>query len=235
VTRRCGAVVALDSIETTFESGRIVAVVGANGAGKSTLLRILAGLTGPDSGEVFLDGRRLDLGDLEMRRRIGFLPDFPGLFPEDSLLANLAITLRLYHADGPEAGPRVLGLLEELDLLTSAEMPAGTLSRGQAYKTALTGLIASAPDLWLLDEPLASGMDPRGLAVLRREMRAAARSGRTLLFTTQLVELAESLADTLLVLRNGAAVWQGPPGELRRAASAPGGEALADLLPPQEP
>lgn len=65
-----------------------------------------------------------------MRRRIGFLPDLPGLFPEDSVLAYLALTPRLYHADGADDGPRVRGLLEELDLLTCAEMPAGSLSRG---------------------------------------------------------------------------------------------------------
>jgi len=227
-------VVALDSVSAVFEPGRIVAVVGANGAGKTTLLRVLAGLSGPDDGEVFLDGRPFDRGDLTARRRIAFLPDFPGLFPEETVLRNLAITLRLYGADGPGAEQRVLDLLGDLDLLPACEMPVGTLSRGQTYKTALAGLVVSAPDLWLLDEPLASGMDPRGLSVLRREMRSAARRGRTLLFTTQLVELAENIADRILVIRNGKVVWQGPAAALRQIAASPAGAELADLFPPPE-
>ncbi|MFO1460775.1 MAG: ABC transporter ATP-binding protein [Verrucomicrobiota bacterium] len=230
VTKRYGSATALSRVSLTLEPGQIVAILGPNGAGKTTLLRLLAGIAGPDHGDVLLDEVPFDRNNFGMRRRIGFLPDFPALFPEESVLRNLAITLRLYEADSPGAETRVLDLLEALDLLPLIEMPAETLSRGQAYKVALTGLVAAAPELWLLDEPLASGMDPQGLAVLRREVRSAAARGSTILYSTQLVELAEDFADRVLVIAEGAIRAFGTLSELRAAAGAPEGADLATLF-----
>ncbi|MBL9173806.1 MAG: ABC transporter ATP-binding protein [Verrucomicrobiales bacterium] len=230
VTKRYGSTTALSRVSLTFEPGQIVAVLGPNGAGKTTLLRLLAGIAGPDHGEVRFDGVPFDRNDFGMRRRIGFLPDFPALFPEETVLRNLAINLRVYEADGPGQESRVLDLLEGLDLLPLIDMPTETLSRGQAYKVALTGLVAAAPELWLLDEPLASGMDPQGLSVLRHEVRAAAARGSTILYSTQLVELAEDFADRVLVIAEGAIRAFGTPSELRTAAGAPEGADLATLF-----
>lgn len=134
VTKRYGSAVALDRVSLVLEPGQIIAVLGPNGAGKTTLLRLLAGIAGPDRGEVLMDGVPFNREASATRRRLAFLPDFPALFPDQTLLRNLAIGLRLYEADRPGVEQRVLDLLEELDLLTLAEMPAETLSRGQAYK-----------------------------------------------------------------------------------------------------
>ncbi|MCX5789345.1 MAG: ATP-binding cassette domain-containing protein, partial [Elusimicrobia bacterium] len=112
--------------------------------------------------------------DLELRRQIFFLPDFPPMLDGVSMLANLGVLLKVYAADGPGAPERLVDWLQKLDLLELAEKPIDTLSRGQIYKSALAALLTIDPELWLLDEPLASGMDPRGLSVLRSEVRAAA-------------------------------------------------------------
>jgi ABC-type multidrug transport system ATPase subunit len=152
------------------------------------------------------------------------------LFPEETVLRNLAITLRLYEADRPGVERQILDRLEELELLGHAEMPAETLSRGQAYKTALIGLATVSPELWLLDEPLASGMDPLGLSVLRREVRAAAAAGRTVFYTTQLIEMVEGFADRVLLIAEGAVRACGTLEELRVAAGAPEGQVLASLF-----
>lgn len=230
VTKRYGSTIALNQVSLNLDPGQIVAVLGPNGAGKTTLLRLLSGVSSPDRGELWLDGEGFDRDDLPTRRRIGFLPDFPPLFPEESVLRNLAIQLRLYEADQPGVEDRVLQLLEELELLTLAEMPAGTLSRGQAYKAALVGLIAADPELWLLDEPLASGMDPLGLSVLRREVRRATALGRTVMYTTQLIEVAEGFADRVLVIADGLVRAFGTVPELQAAAGAPEGQVLATLF-----
>jgi len=230
VTKRYGSTIALNQVSLTIEPGQIIAVLGPNGAGKTTLLRLLAGISGPDRGEVCFDGREFDRNDLFMRRRLAFLPDFPPLFAEQSVLRNLAIALRLYAADRPGVETRILTLLEELELLQLAEMPAGTLSRGQAYKTALIGLVTAASELWLLDEPLASGMDPLGLHVLRREVRAAVAAGGTVIYTTQLLEMVEGFADRVLVIADGQVRAFGTLSELRVAAGAPEGQVLATLF-----
>lgn len=230
VTKRYGRTVALEGVSLILDPGQIVAVLGPNGAGKTTLLRLLAGISGPDRGEVHFDGTRFNRNDVATRRRLMFLPDFPPLFPDESVLRHLAILLRLYRADSPGVEKRILDLLEELELLRLAEMPTATLSRGQLYKAALTGLITADPELWLLDEPLASGMDPLGLMVLRRELRAAAAAGRTVLYTTQLIEMAEGFADRLLVIAEGRVRAFGTPAELRAAANVPEGQVLARLF-----
>ncbi len=194
---------ALDGVSVQIEAGQIVAVLGLNGAGKSSLLRCCAGLLSPDSGSVYYDGVELTRDDLPMRRRFLFFGDQPALFRDQSILRNIAIVLRLYDRDGVEAEDRVIALLEEFDLLPLARCPLSVLSRGQAYKAALVALLAADPEIWLLDEPFASGMDSLGLAAFRRHAREAVGRGRTILYSTQLLDLAERLSDRVLILHDG--------------------------------
>ena len=177
---------ALDSVSMSLEPGQVVAVLGANGAGKSTLLRVLSGLVKADHGEVRYDDRLFRHDDLELRRRIFFLPDFPPMLDGVSMLANLGVLLKVYASDGPGAPERLVDWLQKLDLLELAEKPINTLSRGQIYKSALAALLTIDPELWLLDEPLAS-----------------ATRGRTVVFSTQILEAAERLADRACVLHRG--------------------------------
>ena len=203
VSKRFGSTRALDRVSLEIEPGQIVVLLGANGAGKTTLLRLLAGVISPDSGDLHFDGVEFRRDDLALRRRFFFLPDFPALLPEESALHNIALILRVYGADAPGVEQKVLELLREFELLPHAEAPVQTLSRGQIYKVALTALIATDPPLWLLDEPLASGMDPMGLVAFRRHAREATQRGRTLVYSTQVLEAAERFGDRVCLLHEG--------------------------------
>jgi ABC-2 type transport system ATP-binding protein len=204
VTKGYGTLRALDGATVAFPKGKITCVVGLNGAGKTTLLRCLAGLSVPDDGSVFLDEELLNRGRLDLRRRFYFLPDTPTLFDDQPVSRNLSRILHLYEADNrPEMSQRVGQLLEDLDMLALVEKRADTLSRGQYYKVGLCLLLAIDPDLWLLDEPFASGMDPQGITVFRRAARAAANAGKTVIYTTQLIDLAEKFSDQICVLNQG--------------------------------
>ena len=172
---------ALDHVKLEFAPGQIVALLGPNGAGKSTLLRLLAGVIAPSKGEIYFDDEPFRRDRLDQRRRFHFLPDFPFLFPEQTVLRNLSIPLRLYEADGAGAEERVLALLREFDLLPLAQTPVAALSRGQAYKTGLCALLAVDPEVWLLDEPFASGMDSHAINAFKAHARTAAARGRTVL------------------------------------------------------
>jgi len=151
---------ALDYVSLEIEPGQIISVLGVNGAGKTTLLRCLAGIAAPDKGEILFDGQEFRRDRLDLRSRIYIMPDFPFLFWEHSIVRNIAMILRLYQADDAGAERRVLELLREFDLLPLALRPVHSLSRGQLYKAGLTALIAADREVWLLDEPFASGMDP---------------------------------------------------------------------------
>ncbi|MCI0541395.1 MAG: ABC transporter ATP-binding protein [Verrucomicrobiales bacterium] len=203
VTKRFGRTRALHKISLEFSSGEIIAILGPNGAGKTTLLRSLAGIVGPDEGEIYFDDRPLRRDDLALRQRFFFLPDFPFLFWDQSVLRNIGIVLRLHGADGSGAEDRALELMRDFDLLPLAASPASSLSRGQAYKTALAALITANPDVWLLDEPLASGMDPLGLSAFKQHARTAASQGRTVIYTSQLLDVAERFSNRICVIHEG--------------------------------
>ncbi len=203
VRKDYGSMRALDHAKLEISPGQIVALLGQNGAGKSTLLRCLAGVIAPTGGEIYFDDEPFRRDRLDQRRRFMFLPDFPFLFPEKTVLRNLSIMLRLYEADGAGVEERVLALLREFDLLALAQMPVAALSRGQGYKTALVGLLAVDPEVWLLDEPFASGMDPHGINAFKTHARAAITRGRTVIYSTQILEVAERFCDRACVIQEG--------------------------------
>jgi ABC-2 type transport system ATP-binding protein len=203
VVKSYNSVRALDQVSLQIDPGQIVSILGPNGAGKTTLIRCLAGISAPDRGAVYLDGEEFQRDRLDLRRRLLLLPDFPFLFWEQSILRNISIVLRLFEADKSGAENRVLELLRDFDLLPLALRPVYSLSRGQTYKAALVALIAADPDLWLLDEPFASGMDPHGIDAFKRHARAAAARGATILYSTQLLDVAERFSDRVCVIHKG--------------------------------
>ena len=194
---------ALDGVSLEIAPGQIVTLLGPNGAGKTTLIRLLAGIAAPDKGDIYFDDQEFRRNRIDLRRRIHILPDFPFLFWDQTVLRNIAIVLRLFEADGAGAEERVLELLRDFDLLPLALRPAASLSRGQAYKTALVAMIAANPEVWLLDEPFASGIDPHAIDAFKRHSRAAAGRGRTIFYTTQLLDVAERFSDRACVIHKG--------------------------------
>src|SRR5262249_36705399 len=158
------------------------------------------------------------------------LPDFPLADSEMKMLRHIGLVLRLYEADGPGIEERVIELLRDFDILSLIDEKMGTLSRGESYKAALTALIAVDPQLWMFDEPFASGMDPRGLQAFRRHIAAAAERGRTILFTTQILELAEAHADLACIVHGGAVRAFDRIDALQARSRDPQGSALAEIF-----
>ena len=203
LVKRFGSLRALDRVSLEIEPGQIISLLGPNGAGKSTLLRCLAGIIGPDEGQVYFDDQPFRRDQLDIRRRFYFLPDFPLLFSNQSVLRNVSIFIRFYEVEKEGVEDRVVELLRDFDLLPLAEAPLFTLSRGQLYKAALVALMAADPEVWFLDEPFASGMDPHGINAFKRRALDAARRGRTILYSTQLLDLAERFSDRVCVIHQG--------------------------------
>jgi ABC-2 type transport system ATP-binding protein len=203
VSKAYGPIRALDRVSLQIEPGQIISLLGLNGAGKTTLLRCLGGIAAPDCGGVYFDDEEFTRDRMDLRRRFQILPDFPFHFWDQTVLRNIAIVLRLFGADKPGAEQRVLGLLRDFDVLPLALRPAASLSRGQSYKAALVALIAADREVWLLDEPFASGMDPHGIEMFKRHAREAAERGRTIIYSTQLLDIAERFSDRVCVIHQG--------------------------------
>ncbi len=229
VTKKFKSLPALDTVSLNIEPGQILALLGPNGAGKTTMLRCLAGITAPDSGQMLFDGEEYVRGRTDLRRRFHFLPDIPPVFEEWSPLQHLGMALRLYERDQAGQEDRVLELLRDFDLLPMANAPFATLSRGQRFKAVLITLMAVDPEVWLLDEPFASGMDPHGINVFKRRAREAAALGRTIIYSTQILDAAERFSDRICVIHRGKVRAYTPTAELRKQG---GGDtsALDDLF-----
>jgi len=194
----------LDKINLSFDQGQIIALLGANGAGKTTLLRTLSGIVAPDSGELLFDEQKFSRTRLDLRQRFHFLPDFPALYDDWTLLQHIGMVLRLYGVTDKNVESKTLDLLKEFDLLPLIDSLLGTLSRGQRYKAALVAMIAVDPELWLLDEPFASGMDPNGLNAFKRwATEAVTQRKRTVIYSTQILDSAERFSDCICVIHKG--------------------------------
>lgn len=203
LSKSYGAVAALTDVSLTITPGQVVALLGANGAGKTTLLRCLAGVAAPDDGEIRYDDEVFRRDRVDLRKRFAFLPDAPFVYPGMSVLNHIGMVLAVYETPTDGIEDRVVGLLRDFELLALADVPFSRLSRGQAYKGALVALLAADPELWMLDEPYGSGMDPHGIAAFRWHAARAAERGRTVIYSTQLLELAEHHSDRVGIVHRG--------------------------------
>ena len=202
--------VALDNIDLDVESGQLIAVVGTNGAGKSTLLKTIATLLTPSSGDLLIDGEVLTIRRVDLRRRLHFLDESPELL--GSVVNHICRVVHLYERDLNGLKDKIVQWLKEFELLGVAH--ARGLSRGQKYKAAFVGLCAACPDLWLLDEPFAAGVDPLGISAIKRAINKAVGSGATVIYSTQIVDLAESFSDRVLVMNSGQIALDIPTDQL---------------------
>lgn len=223
---------ALRDVGLEIEPGQVVALLGPNGAGKTTLLRCLAGLVVPSRGKITYDGEAFNRARLDLRKRFLFLSDFPVFLSGYDIVRRIAITLALYDRPVEGIEERVVSLLKEFDLTSKDDSPLEQLSRGQAYKASLVALLAVDPEVWLLDEPLASGMDPHGITSFKRHARAAAARGRTVIYSTQILDSAESFSDRICVLDDSRVKAYERIDDLRRLEGVQGGvlESLFERL-----
>jgi heme ABC exporter ATP-binding subunit CcmA len=196
VSKLYGRFAALRHVTATFESGRCYLLLGENGAGKSTLLRVLAGLLRPTLGTV----RVVDRPATEVRGRVGYMSHAAMLYDELTARENLEYTTKLYPGQlclSPDRALRMVGLDPAL------MRPVGQYSQGMRQRTSLARVLLSQPELLLLDEPF-SNMDrasaERMLALLA-ELRG---NGRTIVLTTHQRELAEPMANVVLMMQSGA-------------------------------
>jgi len=193
----------IQSLSAEIKPQTLLAITGVNGVGKTTLLNILAGVTGTEQGWIEFDDQPFHRDNVEQRQKLCYLSDYHHLFPDNTLLENIAIHLKLWQSDTTAIDEKVMQWLEEFDMLEHANSHVGTLSRGQHYKASLIALMAVDPELWIIDEPFASGMDPQGITMFRKYARERVETGGTVIYTTQLLDLAETFSSRIWVLDHG--------------------------------
>ena len=224
VTKRYGDFVAVGDLSLEVPAGMIYGVLGPNGAGKTTTLRMVNDILGPDEGEIRL------FGDLPpgraAARRIGYLPEERGLYPKMKVVEALRFFGELRGLSGREAGVRAGRWLERLELGSWAQRKVQDLSKGMQQKVQFAAALLHEPDLLILDEPW-SGLDPINAEVLREIVLEQRAAGRTILFSTHLMEQAEKICDFVCLIVRGRKVLEGPLDRIKREAAGDRLVALA--------
>jgi putative spermidine/putrescine transport system ATP-binding protein len=213
VEKQFGGIVAVRALDLSVDQGRFVALLGPSGCGKTTTLRMIAGLEQPSAGDIFVKGRRVN--DVPVHRRnFGMVFQNHALFPHKTVFDNVAFGLKYRKVPTAEIGTRVRRALEIVRLPSCEERFPAQLSGGQQQRIAVARAIVIEPDLLLFDEPLSS-LD----AGLREEMRIELKRiqhtlGITTVFVTHDQAEALSMADKVVVMRDGRKEQEGAPNEV---------------------
>jgi ABC-2 type transport system ATP-binding protein len=227
---------AVDSVTLEIRPG-ICALLGANGAGKSTLLKLLTGLVSPDIGEIRIAGVDIasrSTDSTEVRKLIGVLPEDLGLFDDLSIYEHLNLTGPIYGLSMQETDRRAEILLRLLALDHAPRTPLRECSFGMRKKTALAMALLHDPQVLFLDEPF-EGIDPSASKVIASTLSTLAGRGKTILLTSHILPLVESLASRTLILHQGSVAWDftgsTPAGSLAKVYFGIVGEPHVEALP----
>jgi ABC-2 type transport system ATP-binding protein len=209
LVKRYGARTAVQDLSFRVPQGAIYGVLGPNGAGKSTTLRMIVGVLSPTAGRISLMDGPISRQTL---RRVGYLPEERGLYRSMTTRGAIAYLARLKGVPAGRAFKRADELLRTHGLGEVRSKKIKTLSKGMAQKVQVLAAIAHEPELIIFDEPFA-GLDPVNQRVLEETIRAQAAAGRTILFSTHVMEHAERLCDRILLIAGGRKAFEGTVSE----------------------
>jgi len=221
-----GEVKALDGLDLVVPEGTVLGLLGPNGAGKTTTVRILTTLLLPDAGRATVAGYDVVRDDAQLRRIIGLSGQYAAVDENLTGRENLVMFGRLYHLGKAVARARAGELLEQFDLADAAGRPVKTYSGGMRRRLDLAASLIVHPQFLFLDEPT-TGLDPRGRIGMWDVIANLVREGATLLLTTQYLEEADRLADTIAVVDRGRVIASGTADELKAQV---GGERVEVVI-----
>ena len=215
LTRRFGAITALDHLSFSVPSGEVVGFLGPNGAGKTTAMRAVFGLTDLEAGEVRWAGEPIGR---QHRNRFGYMPEERGLYPNMPVGVQVAYLGRLHGLSAADAAASAHHWLERLEIADRAESKVEALSHGNQQRVQLAAALVHEPELLILDEPLA-GLDPAGIDAIGEVLVEWAGRGYCVVFSSHQLDLVEDLCESVTIIDHGRLVAQGKVDDLATAGA----------------
>lgn len=209
-----GNIQALKGVSFTAPNGKITGLLGPNGAGKTTTLRIIYTILHADQGKAAIDGFDTRKNGLEVRSRIGALPDAHGLYPRLTSRENIRYFGRLHGLGGSDLEARIEQLFKLLDMTDIADRRTDGFSMGQRVKVAIARALVHNPENILLDEPT-SGLDVMSTRAMRAFIDNLRDQGKCVLFSSHIMQEVSALCDNVVILSHGEVAAAGTPDELR--------------------
>lgn len=217
VTKRYGALVALDNVTLSIPPAKIVGLLGPSGSGKTTLIRTIVGAVRATSGDVHVFGERMP--SRSVASRVGYMTQATALYEELSLRENLLFFGEIYNLAGAALKRRVEAIAEDVELADRLDSPLRTFSGGMRQRASLAAALLHAPQLVLLDEPTV-GLDPVLRIAFWRRFRTMAESGVCVVISSHAMDEA-GRCDSLAFMRDGRILATGSPADLLRQTGAP--------------
>lgn len=212
-----GTVKAVDSVNLDIAPGEIFGFLGPNGAGKTTTIKMIVGLLKPDSGRVFINGIDVWKNPIEAKSQISYVPDSPEIYDKLKGIEYLNFIADMYEIPKDIREERMEKYLEIFNLKDAVGDIIGSYSHGMKQKLVLISALLHEPNLFILDEPMV-GLDPKSSFQLKEIMRERCDEGKTVFFSTHVLEVAEKLCDRIAIINKGRIIALGTMDELRSHA-----------------
>jgi len=209
-----GNVKAVDDLNLTVQPGEIFGFLGPNGAGKTTTIKMMVGLLVPDSGSVRINGYEMEKEPILLKRSIGYVPDNHEVYDKLSGIEYLNFLGDVYGVPAAVRKERITRFLELFELQGAVGDLIQSYSHGMKQKIVLVGALLHEPKVLILDEPMV-GLDPKSSHNLKEYMREHCSKGKTVFFSTHILEVAEKLCDRIGIIRKGQLIAEGSMEELR--------------------
>jgi ABC-2 type transport system ATP-binding protein len=202
LTKTYGQITAVDHIDMQVDKGEVFGLLGPNGAGKTTTILMLLGLTEPTSGKAVVAGFDPLRQPLEVKRRVGYMPDQVGFYDNLPGVVNLRYTAKLCGIPASEVDGRIQRALERVHLVDAGKRPVGTYSRGMRQRLGIAEILMKGATVAILDEPT-GGLDPQATREFLDLIRSLKHEGMTILLSSHLLELVQSVCDRVALFSRG--------------------------------
>lgn len=213
LTKRYGDTLAVSELDLEVKPGEILGFLGPNGAGKSTTVKVLTGLIRPDSGRASICGFDVVTQPLEVKKRLGYIPETPALYDSLSAKEYLELISCLYHLEPKAAAVRCRELLDLFGLGPNANQRLTEFSKGMRQKVVIAAGLIHRPDALILDEPL-DGLDANTAMVVKELLKQLAAQGKTIMFSSHILDVVERMCTRIVIIDHGRFVTSGTSAEI---------------------
>jgi ABC-2 type transport system ATP-binding protein len=220
LTKCYSRIPAVNEVSFSIERGQVLGYLGPNGSGKSTTVKMITGLLEPTRGEILFDGISIRTDLIGYKRRLGYVPEEPNLYPHLTGLEYLELVGCLRGLDATSVARKSSDLLELFSLRSALHIPIASYSKGMRQRLLISAALLHNPDVLVFDEPL-SGLDVTTALVFRKLVTELARQRKVILYSSHVLEVVEKVCTHVLVLHRGNVVGHGGIVEIQKLASKP--------------
>lgn len=204
----------LNDINLDINKGEIIGYIGPNGAGKSTTVKIMLGLVGEYEGEIKIFGQNINSGDIEYKKKIGYVPETAEVYENLTAREYLTFIGELYGMEYEEVNKKAERLMDLFGIREVYDARLSSFSKGMKQKALIISALLNDPDILFLDEPL-SGIDANSVMVFKEVLSGLVKRGKTIFYSSHIMEVVEKLSDRIILINNGEIVADGNIDELK--------------------